>query len=62
MNPFIKKQCQNMELSLTTFLQSCKVAALQDDGMISKEEEKLLKRLEKASEKFRAEIQKAMND
>ena len=62
MNPFIKKQCKNMELSLTTFLQSCKVAALQDDGMISKEEEKLLKRLEKASEKFRAEIQKVMND
>lgn len=56
MNQFIRAQCRNMDSYLTAFLQSCRTAALQDDGVITKEEEKTLKRLEKSSEKFRAEL------
>ena len=43
---------------LSAFMESCRAAALQDDGVVSKEEEKVLKRLEKACEKFRTELNK----
>lgn len=49
-----------MDSYLSAFIQSCRVAALQDDGVVSKEEERILKRLDKACEKFRSEINKVM--
>ena len=49
-----------MDSYLTAFLESCPAAALRDDGIISKDEEKALKRLEKVSEKFRGGLQKVM--
>ena len=60
MNQFIKAQCRNMDSYLSAFMESCRAAALQDDGVVSKEEEKILKRLEKACEKFRSEINKVV--
>jgi hypothetical protein len=60
MNQFIKAQCRNMDSCLSAFKQSCRAGALQDDGVASKEEELILKRLEKACEKFRSEINKVM--
>ena len=60
MNQFIKAQCRNMDSYLSAFIQSCRVAALQDDGVVSKEEERILKRLDKACEKFRSEINKVV--
>ena len=47
-----------MDNYLAAFLQSCLAAALQDDGITSKDEEKALKRLEKAREPFRSDLQK----
>lgn len=47
-NRFIKSQCENMIIMLGTFKQSCEMAAKQDDGAVSKEEEKDLKKINKA--------------
>lgn len=52
MNPFISTQCKNMVLMVQTFTHSCKMAAIKDDGQISKEEEKALKKINKAAEQF----------
>lgn len=52
MNPFISAQCKNMILMVQTFTHSCKMAAIKDDGQISKDEEKVLKKINKAAEQF----------
>lgn len=41
-----------------TFEQACKLAALKDDGTISREEEKALRKISKTAEKFKAELSK----
>ena len=41
-----------------TFEQACKMAVLQDDGSISKEETKALKTINAAAEKFKKELSK----
>ena len=52
MNVFIKSQITNMINMTETFKGSCKMAALQDDGIMSKEEEKQIKQIVEATEKF----------
>ena len=42
------------------FLKSCNIAAKKDDGKISKEEEKALKKIEKATTTFIKELEKAL--
>lgn len=56
-NNYLKIQIQNQLLTVDNFLSICKLSALQDDGVVDKDEEKLLKKLEKAS----AEYKKALN-
>jgi len=58
MNTFLKSQCKNMMVMVSTFEQSCKMAALHDDGSISREEEKALKAINAAAEKFKRELSK----
>lgn len=41
---------------VSTFEQSCKMAAMYDDGSISSEEEKALKAINEAAEKFKREL------
>lgn len=52
MNIFIKSQITNMLNMTDTFKNSCKLAALQDDGVMSKEEEKQIKEIIEATDKF----------
>lgn len=58
MNTFLKSQCRNMIVMVGTFEQACKLAAAQDDGNISKEEEKALKTIRVAADKFKNELRK----
>ena len=58
MNTYILMQCRNMIAMLNTFEQSCKLAASKDDGSISKEEEKALKKIHAATEKYKTELKK----
>lgn len=51
-NRFIKAQCENMIIMINTFKQSCDLAAKQDDGSVSKEEAKDLKRINKAADRM----------
>ena len=58
MNTFIQAQCRNMILMVQTFEQACNMAAQKDDGKISREEEKTLKAITAAAEKFKKELKK----
>jgi len=57
MNSFIQSQINNMLLSLKNFEVGCELAATKDDGSISREEEKQLKRIKKATDKYRKELE-----
>lgn len=57
MNSYINAQIINMIVMTKTFDQACELAAMQDDGMKSREEIKKLKKLKAASEKFRKELE-----
>lgn len=60
MNSYIKGQCNTIITSVKVFEQACQLAALQDDGNISRDEEKKLKKISKASQQFIADIEKLM--
>lgn len=62
MNQYIDAQIANMTTMTKTFEQSCKMAAMQDDGNIDRKEEKLLKRISNASAKFIAELERVAKD
>ena len=49
MNNFLKAQIDNMINTLNVFETSCEMAAVQDDGVIDKKEEKALQKLKKAT-------------
>lgn len=57
MNHYMNAQIMNMKAMIKTFQQSCKMAATQDDGTISREEEKLLKKINIAAERFSKELE-----
>ena len=57
-NQFMKAQIENMISMVKVFENTCKMAASQDDGSISKEEEKELNKIKKASSRFIADLQK----
>lgn len=58
MNYFITVQISNMVSMVKTFQQSCQMAAKQDDGKIDRAEEKQLKKINAAADRFIAELQK----
>lgn len=58
MNFYIDAQITNMKAIVKTFEQSCKMAATKDDGKISPEEEKVLKKISAAAQKFIKELDK----
>lgn len=58
MNFYIDAQIMNMKAMVKTFEQSCKMAATKDDGKVSPEEEKILKKISAASQKFIKELDK----
>lgn len=57
MNSYIKAQILNITTMTKTFEQACEMAAMKDDGQISREEEKQLKKIKAASQKFRKELE-----
>lgn len=58
MNYHIDAQILNMKAMAKTFEQSCRMAATKDDGKIDPEEEKILKRISAATQKFIKELDK----
>ena len=62
MNTFIKNQCENMKTSITIFEQACQMAAKIDDHKISKEEIKILKRINKASTTYKKELERIIEN
>ena len=57
MNSYIQAQILNIITMTKTFEQACEMAALKDDGKISREEEKQLKKIKVAAQKFRKELE-----
>lgn len=57
MNTYIESQIMNMTAIAKTFEQSCRMAAMKNDGRIDKAEEKILKKIEKATEHFIKELE-----
>ena len=57
MNSYIKAQILNITTMTKTFEQACEMVAMKDDGKISREEEKQLKKIKAASQKFRKELE-----
>lgn len=52
MNPYIASQIFNAQAMARNFEQACQQAAKQDDGKISKEEEKTLKKVHAITQRF----------
>jgi hypothetical protein len=58
MNHYIHAQILNMQAMTKTFLQSCEMASMKDDGQISKDEAKQLKKIKAATEQFYKELER----
>ena len=58
MNFYIDTQIINMKAMVRNFEQSCRIAATKDDGKISPEEEKVLKKIGAATQRFIKELDK----
>lgn len=58
MNRFMQSQVNNVLLSMKTLNQSIEMAAKQDDGKISKEEQKNIRKIRKAIAKFEQAMEK----
>lgn len=61
MNTYIYAQILNMQAITNTFERSCEMAATKDDGKISRDEEKQLKRIKAAVQAFQKEMEKVKN-
>lgn len=57
MNSYIDAQIVNMIAMVRVFEQSCEFAAAKDDGKINRDEEKQLKKIKNASQKFIKELE-----
>ena len=51
-NKYLQNQIEAMKLYLENFRQACRLATLQDDGNTSKDEEKVIKKIDSLSEDF----------
>lgn len=58
MNHLIDSQIQGIIVTLKAFNQNCKMAAIRDDQCLDKNEEKTLKKIDKATEKYIRELEK----
>lgn len=58
MNSYIDAQITNMITMVKTFEQSCKMAAMKNDGQIDKAEEKQLKKISAATQHFMKELER----
>ena len=58
MNTYIEAQILNVVNVVKTFEQSCKMTALKTDGTIDRDEEKTLKKISAATQRFIKDIEK----
>lgn len=58
MNQYIENQISNMVTIVKTFEQSCKMSALKNDGIIEKDEQRQLDKINKATERFISDLKK----
>lgn len=56
MNTYMESQIMNMKIMVQTFEAGCKMAAMKNDGTIDKTEEKQLKKISAACDKFLKEL------
>ena len=56
MNPYIEQQRDSMITLLESFKQTCKVAAMKNDGMIDGEEKRTLAKINTATDKYKSTI------
>lgn len=61
MNTYIHAQILNMQAMVSTFECSCEMAATKDDGKISRDEEKQLKKIKTAAQAFQKELERVKN-
>lgn len=52
-NPYLKAQCQNMASVLAAFSTACELAVYEDDGALSKEELRQLRKIHAAAAVFK---------
>jgi len=57
MNSYIQAQVTNMIAMTKSFEQTCDFAAIQDDGIKSRDEEKQLKKIRAATQAFRKALE-----
>ena len=62
MNDHMKLQIRTMLVSIETFRNGMKIGALKDDGVIDKNEAKILRKAEKASEKYASQLKKLIGE
>ncbi len=58
MNTYIKMQLNNMMSYLNGFEQACEMAAIEDDGIVDRQEREQIDRIRKACRQFRSELEK----
>lgn len=62
MNTFMQQQIKLMLDGLTSFESSLRISALKDDGTVSKQEARQLKRVEKATSRFRKALERVVGE
>lgn len=59
-NLYMQAQCRNMISMIAAFSQACELAAREDDGVLSKAEERELKKIQAATARFQSELMRVM--
>ena len=62
MNDHMRLQIKTMLVSIDTFRNGLKIGAMKDDGVIDKNEKKILKKAEKASEQYAVKLKKLLGE
>lgn len=60
MNSYTAQQIKNMMQTIETFDHACTLACKMDDGIISKEEKKLLGKITKANNRYKKALMKLL--
>lgn len=59
-NRYMQAQCKNMVAMIATFTQACELAAKKDDGVLSKSEERELRKIRAAAARFQDTLTRVM--
>lgn len=62
MNTYMQMSIRACIGYLDSFKQTMRLAALKDDGIITRDEEKILKRLNKATDRYERELSELIED